>query len=51
MLERDATIAQEEIFGPVLAVIKSKNFDDGLAIANNTIYGLTEQFIQKQEKT
>ncbi len=36
-----ARISQEEIFGPVLAVIKSKNFDDGLAIANNTIYGLT----------
>ncbi|WP_263408309.1 L-glutamate gamma-semialdehyde dehydrogenase [Terriglobus tenax] len=36
-----ARIAQEEIFGPVLAVIKSKNFDDALAIANNTEYGLT----------
>jgi 1-pyrroline-5-carboxylate dehydrogenase len=37
----NARIAQEEIFGPVLAVIKSKNFDDGLKIANNTVYGLT----------
>lgn len=36
-----ARIALEEIFGPVLAVIKSKNFDDALAIANNTEYGLT----------
>lgn len=36
-----ARIAQEEIFGPVLAVIKSKNFDDALTIANNTEYGLT----------
>ncbi len=36
-----ARIAQEEIFGPVLAVIKSKSFDDALAIANNTEYGLT----------
>jgi 1-pyrroline-5-carboxylate dehydrogenase len=36
-----ATIAQEEIFGPVLAVIKSKNFDDALEIANNTEFGLT----------
>jgi 1-pyrroline-5-carboxylate dehydrogenase len=34
-------IALEEIFGPVLAVIKSKNYDDALAIANNTDYGLT----------
>jgi 1-pyrroline-5-carboxylate dehydrogenase len=36
-----ARIALEEIFGPVLAVIKSKNFDDALVIANNTEYGLT----------
>lgn len=36
-----ARIAQEEIFGPVLAVIKSESFDDALAIANNTEYGLT----------
>jgi 1-pyrroline-5-carboxylate dehydrogenase len=37
----NARISQEEIFGPVLAIIKSRNFDDALAIANNTIYGLT----------
>ena len=36
-----ARIAVEEIFGPVLAVIKSHSFDDALAIANNTEYGLT----------
>ncbi|MBS1799449.1 MAG: L-glutamate gamma-semialdehyde dehydrogenase [Acidobacteria bacterium] len=36
-----ARIAQEEIFGPVLAVIKAKDFDDALTIANNTEYGLT----------
>jgi 1-pyrroline-5-carboxylate dehydrogenase len=36
-----ARIAQEEIFGPVLAVIKSNSFDEALAIANNTEYGLT----------
>jgi 1-pyrroline-5-carboxylate dehydrogenase len=35
------TIEQEEIFGPVLAVIKSKNFEDGLRIANDTEFGLT----------
>lgn len=34
-------IAQEEIFGPVLAVIKAKGFEDALAIANNTEFGLT----------
>src|SRR5712692_3488298 len=37
----DATVAQEEIFGPVLAVIKAKDFDDALRIANDTQYGLT----------
>jgi RHH-type proline utilization regulon transcriptional repressor/proline dehydrogenase/delta 1-pyrroline-5-carboxylate dehydrogenase len=37
----DAIIAQEEIFGPVLAVIKAKDFDDALRIANDTDYGLT----------
>ena len=36
-----AEIAQEEIFGPVLAVIKASDFDDALAIANNTDYALT----------
>jgi 1-pyrroline-5-carboxylate dehydrogenase len=36
-----ATIAQEEIFGPVLAVIRAKDFDEALAIANNTQFGLT----------
>jgi 1-pyrroline-5-carboxylate dehydrogenase len=36
-----ARIALEEIFGPVLAVIKSSSFDESLAIANNTEYGLT----------
>jgi 1-pyrroline-5-carboxylate dehydrogenase len=37
----DARISQEEIFGPVLAVIKAKGFDDALRIANNTQFGLT----------
>jgi 1-pyrroline-5-carboxylate dehydrogenase len=36
-----ARIALEEIFGPVLAVIKSSTFDEALSIANNTEYGLT----------
>jgi 1-pyrroline-5-carboxylate dehydrogenase len=36
-----ARIAQEEIFGPVLAVIPAKSFDEALAIANGTEYGLT----------
>lgn len=36
-----ARLAQEEIFGPVLALIKAQNFEHALAIANNTEYGLT----------
>ncbi len=34
-------IMQEEIFGPVLAISKAKDFDDALRIANNTEFGLT----------
>ncbi|MDZ7261216.1 MAG: L-glutamate gamma-semialdehyde dehydrogenase [candidate division KSB1 bacterium] len=37
----DARLAQEEIFGPVLAVIKAKDFDQAVEFANNTEYGLT----------
>jgi len=36
-----ATIAQEEIFGPVLAVMKAKNLDEALEIALGTSYALT----------
>jgi 1-pyrroline-5-carboxylate dehydrogenase len=36
-----ATIEQEEIFGPVLAVIKANDYDDALQIANDTQFGLT----------
>jgi 1-pyrroline-5-carboxylate dehydrogenase len=34
-------LEQEEIFGPVLVVIKSRNFEHGLEIANDTEFGLT----------
>jgi len=37
----DARIAQEEIFAPVLALVKCKDFDDGLRIVNSTEFGLT----------
>ncbi|MBD2161538.1 L-glutamate gamma-semialdehyde dehydrogenase [Limnothrix sp. FACHB-1083] len=36
-----AAIAQEEIFGPVLAVIKAETFEQALAIANGTQFALT----------
>jgi 1-pyrroline-5-carboxylate dehydrogenase len=37
----DASISLEEIFGPVLALIKARNFEHALEVANNTEYGLT----------
>ena len=36
----DSTIAQEEIFGPVLSIIVYKDEEDAVAIANNSMYGL-----------
>ncbi len=45
----DAKIAQEEIFGPVLAVIKAKDFDDAMRIANNTEFGLTGSLYTSDE--
>ncbi len=36
-----ATIAQEEIFGPVVAVIRVKDFQEAIAVANSTKYALT----------
>ena len=37
------TIAQEEIFGPVLSVIKFKDDDEAIEIANDSIYGLASR--------
>jgi 1-pyrroline-5-carboxylate dehydrogenase len=45
-----ARIALEEIFGPVLAIIRSRDFDDALAIANNTEYGLTGALYSKSRE-
>ncbi len=41
-------IAREEVFGPVLAVIKAKNFEDAMHIANDTEFGLSAS-IQTQD--
>ena len=53
-----ARIAQEEIFGPVLAVIKARDFQEALEIANDTEFGLTgavytrnKQKLEKAEET
>lgn len=40
-VDPNAKIAQDEIFGPVLAVIKAKNIEHAIEIANDTEYGLT----------
>ena len=40
-IDPDAVISQEEIFGPVLALIKVESYEEGLAVANNTEFGLT----------
>lgn len=40
-VDPQATISQEEIFGPVLAIIKARDFDHAMEIANNTEFGLT----------
>ena len=40
-VDPSARIAQEEIFGPITAIIRAQNFDHALEIANSTEYGLT----------
>ena len=37
----DMRIAKEEVFGPVLSVIKAKDFDDAIKIANSVEFGLS----------
>ncbi len=39
-VDPDTTIAQEEIFGPVLSILTYKDEEDAVRIANGTIYGL-----------
>jgi 1-pyrroline-5-carboxylate dehydrogenase len=40
-VDPEARVAQEEVFGPVLAIIRAADFSDALRIANGTDYGLT----------
>jgi len=42
-----ARVAQEEIFGPVLAIIAHDGDDDAVAIANNSVYGLSGAVFSK----
>ena len=50
-LKSKSTIMQEEIFGPVLGVVKAQDFNDALDIANDSIYGLTGSvYTQNRQK-
>lgn len=40
-VRNDMTIAQEEVFGPVLSIIAYQDDDDAVRIANDTVYGLS----------
>jgi 1-pyrroline-5-carboxylate dehydrogenase len=42
-----ARLSQEEVFGPVLAFVKAKDYDEALEIANNTEFGLTGAVFSK----
>lgn len=46
-LDSNAVISQEEIFGPVLSIIKAEDFEDGIRIFNGTEYGLTGSLYAK----
>ncbi len=43
-------IATEEIFGPVLSVLKAKDYDDAVRIANNVKYGLSSSIYTQDLK-
>lgn len=47
-VSNDMTIARQEIFGPVLSIIPFDSEDEAVAIANDTIYGLTN-YVQSQD--
>jgi len=47
-VRNDMTIAQEEIFGPVLSIIPFETEEEAIAIANDTVYGLTN-YVQTQD--
>jgi 1-pyrroline-5-carboxylate dehydrogenase len=49
-VEPRARIAQEEIFGPVLAVIEARDYDHALEIANGTEFGLTGAVFSASEE-
>ncbi|KQU27262.1 1-pyrroline-5-carboxylate dehydrogenase [Bacillus sp. Leaf13] len=49
-LAEDARIMKEEIFGPVVAFCKARDFDHAIEIANNTEYGLTGAVLSNNQE-
>ncbi len=49
-VKRDSPLAQEEIFGPVVSMIRARDWQDALDIANSTEYGLTGGVISKNRE-
>lgn len=50
-VQNDMTIAQEEIFGPVMSVIYYDSLEEAIKIANDTTYGLAGYVVGKDEAT
>ena len=48
-VENSMTVAQEEIFGPVLSIIPFETEEEAISMANDTVYGLTN-YIQTQDQ-
>jgi len=49
-ISEDSSLFQEEIFGPVLVVMKARDLNHALAIVNNSSYGLTGGFFSRSPK-
>ncbi|WP_261131645.1 aldehyde dehydrogenase family protein [Bacillus sp. Marseille-Q3570] len=47
----DMTIAQEEIFGPVISVIEVENYEEAISVANGVKYGLSASIVTNNLKT
>ena len=50
-VDNDMRLAQEEIFGPVLAVIKFGDYEEGIRLANDTRFGLTASVYTQDLRT
>jgi len=48
-VRNDMTIAREEIFGPVICIIEYDTLEDGIAMANDTVYGLAAAVFAKDK--